>query len=120
VLLAEDEEINRIVVASMLEELGHQVAAVTNGNDALAALEQDSFDVILMDVQMPELDGLETARRIRASRCARIPILALTARALAGDRERCLEAGMNDYLTKPVKLDDLRRALASIPLRSAD
>jgi signal transduction histidine kinase/CheY-like chemotaxis protein len=113
VLLAEDEAINRIVVSSMLEQLGHHVASVTNGSDALEALERDSFDVVLMDVQMPGLDGLETARRIRASR-ANIPIIALTARALAGDRERCMDAGMNDYLTKPVKLDDLREALGAV------
>ena len=114
ILLAEDEAINRIVVLHMLRQLGYEADAVNNGIEALQALERDTYDVILMDIQMPDMDGFEVTRRIRGARREQPHIIALTAHALAGDRERCLAAGMNDYLSKPVRLLDLQFALANI------
>lgn len=116
ILLAEDEAINQIVVLDMLEQLGYQPDAVSGGAEALEALNRASYDVVLMDVQMPGLDGLEVTRRIRGANGAQPHIIALTAHALSGDRERCLAAGMNDYLSKPVRLSDLQDALANIAL----
>lgn len=103
-LVAEDNAVSRLVVVRMLENLGFQVDAVATGLEALAALDRTSYDLILLDCQLPELDGFATAAAIRA-RCAggsRIPIIALTALALPSERERCFAAGMDDYLTKPV------------------
>lgn len=113
VLLAEDEAINRIVVLGMLQHLGYEADSVNNGIELLETLERRSYDVVLMDVQMPGMDGLEVTRRIREENGRQPYIIALTAHALAGDRERCLAAGMNDYLSKPLGLDDLRKALAT-------
>jgi signal transduction histidine kinase/CheY-like chemotaxis protein len=119
ILLAEDEAINRLVVLDMLEQLGYQADSVDGGAEALQALELETYDVVLMDVQMPGLDGLEATRRIRSSGRSQPHIIALTAHALSGDRERCLVAGMNAYLSKPVRLNDLQDALnACPPLRS--
>ena len=113
VLLAEDEEINRLVVLDMLAQLGHQADAVQSGVEALDALERATYDVVLMDIQMPGLDGFEVTRRIRIA--GNGPhIIALTAHALSGDRERCLAAGMNDYLSKPVRMIELQDALAGV------
>jgi signal transduction histidine kinase/CheY-like chemotaxis protein len=114
VLLAEDEAINRLVVLDMLEKLGHRADSVNNGLEALQALDRQTYDVVLMDVQMPGLDGLEVTRRIRGAKGSGVHIIALTAHALSGDRERCLAAGMNNYLSKPLRLDDLQDALAGI------
>ena len=114
VLLAEDEAINRIVVLDMLEQLGHQADCVNSGMEALEALDREAYDVVLMDVQMPGLDGLEVTRRIRNAKGPKLHIIALTAHALSGDRERCLAAGMNDYLSKPLGLAALQDALANI------
>jgi signal transduction histidine kinase len=114
ILLAEDDAINRIVVLDMLEQLGYQADSASNGIEALQVLERAAYDVVLMDVQMPGLDGLEVTRRIRESKGNRLYIIALTAHALSGDRERCLAAGMNDYLSKPMTLIDLHNALAGI------
>ena len=114
ILLAEDEAINRIVVLHMLRQLGYEADAANNGIEALQALERDTYDVILMDIQMPDMDGFEVTRRIRSARREQPHIIALTAHALAGDRERCLAAGMNDYLSKPVRLRDLQFALANL------
>jgi CheY-like chemotaxis protein len=103
------------ISARILQKLGHHVEVVGNGKEALAALEQRRFDLVLMDVQMPELDGLRTAAAIRARGEAaggRVPIVALTAHAMKEDRQRCLDAGMNDYLSKPVSLDKLRVVVA--------
>ena len=117
VLLAEDEAINRIVVLGMLQHLGHRADVANNGIEVLQALEREEYDVVLMDVQMPGLDGLEVTRRIRESKGPAPYIIALTAHALSGDRERCLAAGMNDYLSKPLALTDLETALAGIDTR---
>jgi len=114
VLLAEDEEINKVVVLHMLAQLGHQADAVDNGVEALQALCCETYDVVLMDIQMPGLDGLEVTRRIREAGGTRPHIIALTAHALSGDRERCLAAGMNDYLSKPIRLVELQDALAGV------
>jgi signal transduction histidine kinase len=114
ILLAEDEAVNRIVIMGMLQHLGYQADSVNNGTEALQALERQAYDVVLMDVQMPGLDGLEVTRRIRSAPRNQPHIIALTAHALAGDRERCLAAGMNDYLTKPLGLTAIEHALAGI------
>ncbi len=116
VLLAEDNAINRKVARRMLEKLGCTVDCANDGSECLSLLGRESYDLIFMDVQMPEMDGIEATRTIRvqevASKCGRpIPIIGLTASAMPGDRERCIEAGMDDYLTKPIKPQNLRRVL---------
>jgi len=113
VLVVEDNPINQKVAVKILEFLDHRVAAAAGGLEALAMLEQGPFDVVLMDVEMPDIDGLETTRRIRRGRPAdeQPRIIAMTARAMPGDREACLAAGMDDYLAKPVTVASLRRAL---------
>ena len=114
ILLAEDEAVNRIVIVGMLQHLGYQADSVNDGVEALEAFERETYDVVLMDVQMPGVDGLEVTRRIRSAPRNQPHIIALTAHALAGDRERCLAAGMNDYLTKPLGLTAIEHALAGI------
>jgi PAS domain S-box-containing protein len=117
VLVAEDNLINRAVATGILEKQGHSLVHAANGLEVLRALETDSFDLILMDVQMPELDGFQTTRHIReieaTSKC-HIPIVAMTAYAMAGDRERCLAAGMDDYISKPVQKAELLAVLEPI------
>ena len=98
----------------MLEQLGHQADSVHNGIEALHALGRQAYDVVLMDVQMPGLDGYEATRRIRRVSGTQIHIIALTAHALSDDRARCLAAGMDDYLSKPVHLSELQKVLAGI------
>ena len=112
-LLAEDNEVNQIVALSQLESLGYRVDAVANGLEVLEALEQSAYDLVLMDCQMPELDGYETTRRIRKSKSEwrKVPVIAVTAHAMTGDREKCFEAGMNDYVSKPFQQDELVAAL---------
>lgn len=114
VLAAEDNEVNRTVVKYLLESLGHAVTFAANGADALALWRQRDFDLILMDIQMPELDGVTAARHIRAATGAkaRIPIVALTAHAMDSERAAYLAAGMEAVVTKPIKMADLRAALA--------
>ena len=115
ILLAEDNKINQQVVTGILNKFGVVVVPVNNGIEAISALEKDDYDLVLMDVQMPELDGLEATRQIRNSQSKvlnhRLPIIALTAHAMAGDREQCIEAGMDDYLTKPIGWKDLKDTL---------
>ncbi len=110
VLLVEDDEINRRMAGVMLEKMGVALRMAEDGARALQILRQDTFDLILMDCQMPELDGFEATKSIRAREAGRtrIPIIALTASALQGDRDRCLAAGMDDYLSKPLTLGQLR------------
>jgi len=117
VLLAEDEAVNRVVITGMLRHLGYHADAVNDGAAVLDALARESYNVVLMDVQMPGMDGLEVTRRIRSAPGLQPHIIAVTAHALAGDRERCLAAGMNDYLSKPLGLADLQDALASVSAR---
>lgn len=109
VLLAEDDPVSALVATRLLHKLGLVVQRVASGREALIALEQDTFDVVLMDLQMPELDGLEATRRIRAGEQLwhQVPIVALTANVLDDDRTRCLDAGMNGFLTKPLTVPDL-------------
>jgi signal transduction histidine kinase/CheY-like chemotaxis protein len=115
ILLAEDHPVNRQVTAGLLAHLGYAADLASHGLEVLAALEGRAYDVILMDVQMPEMDGLEVTRRIRRQLAGRPQpkILALTAHAMAGDRERCLAAGMDGYLSKPVRIAELEAALAA-------
>ncbi len=112
VLLVDDNAVNRKVASRMLEKLGCRVAMAENGVEAVAAVAAGRFDLVFMDCQMPEMDGYEATQRIRGTGHT-VPIIAMTANALAGDRERCLQAGMNDYLTKPVKLDTLQTFLSN-------
>jgi signal transduction histidine kinase/CheY-like chemotaxis protein len=119
ILLAEDNLVNQKVVISQLKKLGYEAEIASNGVEALRALEQSSYDVIFMDCHMPEMGGYDAARRIRerestrnVSEKAPTYIVALTASAMEGDREKCLAAGMNDYLSKPTRLADLRAALS--------
>lgn len=117
ILLAEDGLANQKLAVGLLEKWGHQVVVANNGVEAVAAFEREPFDLILMDVQMPELDGLEATARIRQLeefRSGRVPIIAMTARAMKGDRERCLEAGMDGYVSKPFRRGDLYDAIAPI------
>lgn len=112
ILLVEDEQVNRLAVRRMLEKAGHAVVLAGNGQEALEHLAGGNFDCVLMDIQMPVMDGLTATRAIRDSETRqtlpRIPIIAMTAYAMAGDRERCLAAGMDDYLAKPVGKAALR------------
>jgi signal transduction histidine kinase/ActR/RegA family two-component response regulator len=116
VLLAEDNEVNQRVAARFLERLGHRVTVACDGREALDLWRQQAFDLVLMDVQMPEMDGFEAVAAIRETETqgARIPVIALTAHAMSGDRERCLAAGMDGYLTKPVKLAQLVAAIDDV------
>jgi signal transduction histidine kinase/DNA-binding response OmpR family regulator len=118
ILVAEDNLINQKVLRVMLGRLGYDADVVSDGKEAVAALAQLPYDVVLMDVQMPELDGLEATRRIRAETGRRQPqVIAMTANAMAGDREKCLEAGMDDYVSKPIRVDQLMAALEKVPSR---
>jgi two-component system sensor histidine kinase/response regulator len=116
VLVAEDNPVNQRVATALLERLGHRVTLATNGAEAVAKWREQKFDLVLMDVQMPELDGFEATRSIRdyERNGARTPIIAMTAHAMTGDRERCLEAGMDDYVSKPVRRESLLSAIARI------
>jgi two-component system sensor histidine kinase/response regulator len=110
VLLAEDNPINRELAVRLLSKRGHSVTVAANGKQAVAAVESESFDVVLMDVQMPEMDGFEATAAIRELEKARdkhTPIIAMTAHAMKGDRERCLAAGMDAYISKPIQFDEL-------------
>jgi len=115
VLVAEDNLTNQMVTRAILEKLGYQVWVVNNGREALDALRKSRFDLVLMDVQMPTLDGWDATREIRAGRAGfsnqAIPIIAMTAHAMQGDREACLRSGMNDYVSKPVAALHLSQVL---------
>jgi CheY-like chemotaxis protein/HPt (histidine-containing phosphotransfer) domain-containing protein len=114
ILLAEDNETNQRIAVKLLEKMGCRVDVADNGRHALEALEATRYDLVLMDCQMPEMDGFEATRALRAREGDghRTPIVAMTANAMAGDRERCLDAGMDGYLTKPVRPDELTAAVS--------
>ena len=114
VLLAEDNTVNQKLATRLLEKHGHCVTVTSNGREALAALDRENFDAVLMDVQMPEMDGFEATAAIRAREQhtgKHLPIIAMTAHAMQGDRERCLAAGMDDYISKPIKIRELTDVL---------
>ena len=113
-LVAEDNAVNRQLALALLRRLGYDADVVENGREVLDALERERYDVVLMDVQMPELDGLEATRQIRERRgSSDAPrIIAMTANAMEGDRDACLAAGMDDYLSKPIRPEELAAALA--------
>ena len=130
VLVAEDNAVNQTLAIKLLEKEGHQAVVVNNGREAIERYESGRFDVILMDVQMPVMGGIEAAQAIRVREQRRTfvnaggwhstPIIALTAHAMAGDREACLAAGMDDYLTKPLRREDLRAAIERVMAQAAE
>ena len=114
ILLAEDNRVNQMLAVALLGKDGHDVTVACDGKAALDALAEGSFDVVLMDVQMPRMGGLEATARIREaerSTGGHLPIVAMTAHAMAGDRRRCLDAGMDGYVTKPIDRAKLVQAL---------
>jgi CheY-like chemotaxis protein len=122
VLVAEDNSVNQLLAARLLEKRGHHVVMTANGCEALAAIEKEGYDLVLMDVQMPEMDGLEATTVLRAKERDRadgvhLPVIALTAHAMKGDQERCLAAGMDGYLAKPIRPQDLDAILEIYVMR---
>ena len=115
VLVVEDELVNQMVCKQVLEKMGIEVGVAENGQQAIETLDEQQFDLVLMDCQMPVLDGYKATEQIRVKEqkhnLPRIPIIALTAHAMQGDREACIEAGMDDYLSKPFKIPDLHNLL---------
>jgi CheY-like chemotaxis protein len=117
ILLAEDNVVNQRVTAGILEKRGHTIVVANNGLEALAALRTRSFDVVLMDVQMPEMDGLQATAELRKAEARsgrRTPVIALTARAMTSDRACCLEAGMDAYVAKPIQPQELLKTIAAV------
>ena len=117
ILVAEDNAVNRLLVTALLGKRGHTVVNAVNGHEAVAAHAEGAFDIVLMDVQMPEMDGFEATAAIRKSEAAtgfHVPIIALTAHAMKGDREICLAAGMDEYLSKPIDAKELFALIESL------
>jgi CheY-like chemotaxis protein len=117
ILLVEDSVFNQKVAVGLLQKHGHTVVVANHGREALARLDSADFDLILMDVEMPEMDGLEATAIIREQEKgtgSHVPIVAMTAHAMKGDRERCLAAGMDDYVSKPIRAQQLFDTLASV------
>jgi CheY-like chemotaxis protein len=117
--LAEDNPINQKLAVRLLEKWGHTVQIANNGKQAVIAVKHNSFDIVLMDLQMPEMDGIEATQAIRLNEKPtgdHIPIIAMTACAMKGDRERCLEKGMDGYITKPIQMDELFTMLEDLNL----
>ena len=115
VLVAEDNEVNQLLAVRMLEKRGLEPTLVVNGREALKAFSEHDYDLVLMDCQMPELDGYDATRELRRLEQGRrrTPVVAMTAHSMEGDRERCLEAGMDDYLAKPLRQADLDATITS-------
>ena len=122
ILLAEDNVVNQKLALRLLQQMGYRADVASNGIEAIECVERQPYDVVLMDVQMPEMDGLEASRRITAkwNPGERPRIVAMTANAMQGDREECLAAGMDDYVTKPIRVDDLVEALKRVPAREGN
>ena len=120
ILLAEDNLVNQKLALRLLEQMGYRADLASNGLEALESVARQTYDVVLMDVQMPEMDGLEASRRITRDTAAgaRPYIIAMTANAMQGDREMCLEAGMDDYIAKPIRVPKLIEALRQVPIRT--
>ncbi|MGZ4871049.1 MAG: two-component regulator propeller domain-containing protein [Candidatus Angelobacter sp.] len=117
ILLAEDNLVNQSLAVRLLRKMGHQVAVAQTGKEALYSLRSEKFDLVLMDVQMPEMDGFEATREIRKSEHGRqqhIPVIAMTAHAMNGDHESCLKAGMDDYIAKPINREELRQTIERV------
>lgn len=117
ILLAEDNAVNQLLTTRLLEKRGYKVVVANNGREAVTALAAQQFDLVLMDIQMPEMDGYEATAQIRARERAtgrRIPIVAVTANVTKGDRERCLAAGMDGYVAKPIHTTELFRVIAEV------
>jgi CheY-like chemotaxis protein len=122
ILVAEDNDVSRLLVGRFLAEQGHTVTEARTGLEAVTRYEEGRFDLILMDIQMPDMDGFEATAEIRERESAtgeHIPIIALTAHAIKGDRERCLEAGMDDYLSKPIEPCELRAVIRRASVQGA-
>jgi len=119
ILLAEDNVVNQKLALRLLQQMGYRADLASNGVEAIECIERQTYDVVLMDVQMPEMDGLEASRRITArwQPNERPRIVAMTANAMQGDREECLAAGMDDYVTKPIRVDALVEALDQVKAR---
>jgi two-component system, sensor histidine kinase and response regulator len=114
ILLAEDNTVNQTLAVRLLEKRGYAVSVARDGQAAIAALEKDTFDLVLMDIQMPGMDGFEATSAIRKKEKqvgGHVPIIAMTAHALKGDQERCLAAGMDDYISKPIRTTELFAAI---------
>ena len=119
ILLAEDNGVNQKLALRLLQKMGYRADVAGNGIEAIEAVQRQTYDLVLMDVQMPEMDGLEATRRIvqRWAPGERPRIVAMTANAMQGDREACLAAGMQDYVTKPIRVEALRQALLACNAR---
>jgi CheY-like chemotaxis protein len=127
ILLAEDNPVNQRLAMALLRKMGHTVTPVANGHEALAAIAAQRFDVAILDVQMPKLDGMEATRALRSAErlgTSRLPVIAMTAHAMLGDRERCLEAGMDGYVPKPINeravAAEIQQVLALYSARAAE
>jgi CheY-like chemotaxis protein len=123
ILLAEDNIVNQKVASNLLKKWGHNVTIVNDGKEAIEILTTKAFDMILMDVQMPNVDGVEATKRIRNSKSSNIsshiPIIAMTAHAMKGDRERFIKAGMNDYISKPIDLKEVFAMMKKYAIKKA-
>ncbi|HMN87117.1 MAG TPA: response regulator [Bauldia sp.] len=121
ILLAEDNVVNQKLALRILQQMGYRADLASNGLEAVESVGRQVYDVVLMDVQMPEMDGLEATRRICATWKpeGRPRIVAMTANAMQGDRELCMDAGMDDYLTKPIRVEQLVEALNQVRPREA-
>lgn len=111
ILLAEDNLVNQKIIVYMLTKLGYEPAVVNNGVEAVTAISSKNYDLVLMDVQMPEMDGLAATGIIRRKTGAQPFIIAMTANSMQGDKEECMVAGMDDYISKPITMDDLKLLL---------
>ena len=118
ILLAEDLLVNQKLALRLLEQMGYRADVASNGIEAIESIERQPYDVILMDVQMPEMDGLEATRQIRKKDLSQPFIIAMTANAMAGDREICLEAGMDLYISKPIRVPELITVLELVKARN--